>query len=197
MKTLIEFLKSTLIGGFFILFPLLLFGMLLNEMLEAVVGLATPIADLFPEDTFENLQEPVIVAIALILLTSALLGLAARLPIGQQLGNWLESNTIGRLPLYRTIKSLTTRFASIEKSGRFEPALIRGTNDQREFAFLMEDLGDGFATVMIPRAPTPMVGTLKVVSLAQVEVLDVSLGEFTAVISHWGIGSKQLTTKGS
>lgn len=195
MKTLIEFLKSTLIGGFFILLPLLLFGVLLNEILDAVIGLSTPIADLFPKDTFENLQAPLVVAITLILLASVLLGLAARLPIGQQLGNWLENNTIGRLLLYRTIKSLTTRFAAIEKSGRFEPALIRGPNGQREFAFLMEDLGDGFVTVMIPRAPTPMMGTLKIVSLAQVEVLDVSLSEFTAVISHWGVGAKQLMTK--
>lgn len=134
MKTLIEFLKSTLVGGFFILFPLLLFGLLLDEILGGVVGLATPIADLFPEGTLEYLQAPVVVAVALILLASVLLGLAARLPIGRQFGAWLESNTIGRLPLYRTIKSLTARFAAMEKSGRFEPALIRGPNDQREFA---------------------------------------------------------------
>lgn len=197
MKTLIEFLKSTLVGGFFILLPLLLFGLLLDEILEGVVGLATPIADLFPEGAFEYLQAPVVVAVALILLASVLLGLAARLLIGRQFGKWLESNTMGRLPLYRTIKSLTTRFAAMEKSGRFEPALIHGSNGEREFAFLMEDLGDGHATVMLPYAPTPMVGSLKIVPLAQVEVLDVSLGEFTAVISHWGVGSKQLMAKGS
>jgi uncharacterized membrane protein len=133
----------------------------------------------------------------LIIFASILLGLAARLAIGRQLGDWLESNTIGRLPLYRTIKSLTARFAAVEKSGRFEPALIHGSNDQRDFAFLMEDLGDGYATVMFPRAPTPMVGSLKIVPLAQVEVLDVSLGDYTAVISHWGVGAKQLLEKDS
>lgn len=38
----------------------------------------------------------------------------------------------------------------------------------------------------------PMTGSIKMVPMTQVEILDVSLGEFTAVISHWGIGSKEL-----
>jgi uncharacterized membrane protein len=107
----------------------------------------------------------------------------------------VESNTIGRLPLYQAIKSLTSRFAAMQESGGFKPALIRGPNDQRELAYLMEDLGDGFATVMLPRAPTPMIGSIKLVPMTQVEVLDVSLGEFTAVISHWGVGAKELLAK--
>jgi uncharacterized membrane protein len=190
MNTLIDFLKTTVLGGFFILLPLLLFGILLDEMLEAVVGLATPIADLFPADTFEELSAPVVVAVVLILLASFLLGLATKLPVARKFGAWVESNTIGRLPLYRAIKSLTSRFAALEEKGGFKPALVRGPGDQYDLAYLMEELGDGFAVVMLPRAPTPMIGTIRVVPLAQVERLEVSLGEFTAVISHWGVGSK-------
>lgn len=195
MKTLLEFLKSTLIGGFFILLPLLLFSLLLGEILEAVIGLATPIADLFPKSTFENLQAPVVAAVILIVLASMLFGLAMRLAAAQRLGHWLEDNTIGRLPLYRAIKSLTSRFAALEEDGKFKPALIHGPMDQREFAYLMEDLGNGFASVMLPRSPTPMAGSIKIVPMSQVEVLDVSLGDLTAVISHWGVGSKELLAK--
>jgi uncharacterized membrane protein len=192
MKVLTEFLKGTAVGGFFILLPLLLFVLLLGEALEAVVALATPIADLFPEGTFENLREPVVVAIGLILLASFLLGIGTRLPAVRRFGSWLESRTFGRLPLYRAVKSLTSRFEALEQEGGFKPALIEGPNGQRELAYLMEDLGDGFAAVMIPRAPTPMVGSIKFVPTAQVEVLDVSLGELTAVISHWGVGSRSI-----
>ena len=192
MKALTEFLKSTAVGGFFILLPLLLFAILLGEVLEAVVALATPIADLFPEGTFENLRAPFVVAIVLILLASFLLGLGTRLATARRFGGWVEAKTIGRLPLYRAVKSLTSRFEALEQEGGFKPALVPGPNGQRELAYLMEDLGNGFAAVMIPRAPTPMVGSIKFVPTAQVEVLDVSLGELTAVISHWGVGSKAL-----
>jgi hypothetical protein len=32
---------------------------------------------------------------------------------------------MGRLPLYRTVKSLTSRFDALNESGSYKPALIR------------------------------------------------------------------------
>ncbi len=192
MKIFMGFLKSTVIGGFFIVLPLLLLYVLMGEILEAVVGLATPIVDMFPEGAFDTTNAPVIVAIILILVASSIFGLAARLPIARRFGNWVERNTIGQLPLYRAVKGLTSRFATMDGHGQFKPAVVHGPLDQRQFAYLMEDLGDGFAVVMLPRAPTPMTGTIKLVPVSQVQTLNVSLGELTAVISHWGLGSKAL-----
>ena len=79
-------------------------------------------------------------------------GLAARLPIVRRFGIWVERNTIGQLRLYRAVKGLTSRFAEMDDQGQFKPALVRGPLDQRQFAYLMEDLGDGFAVVMLPSA---------------------------------------------
>ena len=45
--------------GLLVLLPILLFFLLLMEIIELVVGLATPIADLFPEGTFGDMQHPV------------------------------------------------------------------------------------------------------------------------------------------
>ena len=39
----LEFLKTTALGGFFVLLPVLLIYLLLDEALELVVALATPI----------------------------------------------------------------------------------------------------------------------------------------------------------
>jgi uncharacterized membrane protein len=194
MKTLLEFLKSTAVGGFFILFPLLLLVLLMEEVLQGVVGLAGPIAELFPKDTFAE-DEPVVVAVVLILLVSFLLGLITRLGFARKAGHWLEDLTIGRLPFYQAIKSLTSRFAAMGESGRFKPALILGPDEHREFAYLMEDLGNGFAVVMLPRAPTPMAGKIKLVPVEQVQELNASLGELTTVISHWGVGASELMDK--
>ena len=46
MKTIIEFLKTCLVGGLFVLLPLLLFYLLFSELMDIIVALATPIADL-------------------------------------------------------------------------------------------------------------------------------------------------------
>ena len=53
MKRIFDFLKATAQGGLFVLLPLLLLFLLLAEVMELLVGIATPIADLFPQGTFD------------------------------------------------------------------------------------------------------------------------------------------------
>ena len=76
-----EFLKTTTLGGLFILLPLLLLFLLLSEVMDLLVGIATPIADLFPQGTFDEAKFPVILALLLLIGTSFLIGL------------WLHSKT--------------------------------------------------------------------------------------------------------
>ena len=66
MKQIGEFLKTTAVGGLFVVLPVLLLYLLLGEILGLVIGLATPIADLFPKGTFDNLTAPFPVAVILI-----------------------------------------------------------------------------------------------------------------------------------
>jgi uncharacterized membrane protein len=73
MRTLVKFFRTCLLGGLVLLLPLLLFYLLFSELMGIVVALATPIADLFPEDTFDKLSNPVIVAILLLMGTSFIL----------------------------------------------------------------------------------------------------------------------------
>jgi hypothetical protein len=54
-------------GGLFVLPPVLLFYLLLSEALNLIVALATPIAYLFPEGTFEKVEFPVILGLVLVL----------------------------------------------------------------------------------------------------------------------------------
>jgi len=67
MKQLLEFLKTTAMGGLFVLLPVLLLYLLLVEALDLIVALATPIADLFPKATFEKVEFPVFLGMILIL----------------------------------------------------------------------------------------------------------------------------------
>ena len=65
MKQFLSFFKLTAQGGLLVLLPLLLFLILLMEIVDLVVGLATPIAGLFPAGTFEDPQHPVALAVIL------------------------------------------------------------------------------------------------------------------------------------
>lgn len=192
MKRLMEFLKTTLIGGFFILLPLLLLELMIVEIFQLVVALSAPLADLVPTALVEAINAPVAVALALIVLASLMLGLAARSEAGRRLGRWVERNTLGRLALYSVLKGLAARLVEIGEGSTFKPAMLVSADGQREFAYLIEEHDDGYVTIMLPWAPTPLSGSVKIVRRGQIELLDATLGDVTRVLSHWGVGAKSL-----
>ena len=126
MKQITDFLKTTVIGGLFLLLPVLLLYMLLTEALQLVVGLATPIADLFPKGVFDQAEAPVLIALILIVAVSFLLGLALRSASLSRLGDWIEHTVLDRLPAYTVLKRLTKGFAK-EEAAAFKPGLLTST----------------------------------------------------------------------
>lgn len=192
MNRLFDFLKTTALGGFFVLLPILLLYLMLGEAFELVVALATPIADLFPRGTFDKVSFPVLMALLLILGVSFALGLAASSELGGWFGRWVERKTLERIPLYNILKSLAAGFAEIGGGDGFKPALLVSADGQQEIAYLVEDHGDGRVTVMLPKAPTPLSGVVKIVRREQVELLNVKLADVTRVLSQWGVGARDM-----
>jgi uncharacterized membrane protein len=193
MKQIGGFLKSTILGGLFVLLPVILIYLLLSEVMDIAIVFATPIADLFPEGTFDPVSAPALLAITIIVGTSFLLGLLMLSGVGRSVGRWLESKLLDPLPGYRVIKSLTQSLGSASDGEAFKPVLLSSASGgEQEFAYLIEDHGDGRATVMVPWAPTPMAGSVRIVSRDRLQPLDASLADVTRVLGHWGAGAKDL-----
>jgi len=197
MKRLTEFLKTTALGGLFVLLPVLLLYLVLAETLELVVALATPIADLFPEGTFDKITSPVIIALILIVGVSFLVGLGLRLGVARRLGRSIELSVLNHLPMYNVLKSLTLGFTEAGENAAFRPAVLMSQDGCRELAYVVEDHNDGNVTVLLPWAPMAFTGSVKIVNRERIETLDVNLGEFTKVLSHWGVGVRDLAERRS
>ena len=196
MRRACDFLVKTAMSGLFILLPLLLLQLMVSEILPVLTTLAEPITSIFlPKAWIEAINAPVVMAIVLIFLVSLALGLLARTRVGRCCGQWLERNTVGRLPLYGVLKNLTARLTEIGEGGSaFKPALLVREDGQRELAYMVEDHADGFATIMVPEAPTPFSGRIRIVPMKQLVMLDASLGDLTRVLSHWGTGARALVS---
>ena len=192
MRQLVEFLKTTALGGLFVLLPLILFYLLLAEMLELVVALATPIADLFPKETFYHLKAPVLMALILIVGASFLFGLALRSMTLRRFGLWIERAMFGRLPLYNAVKSLTRALVGAKDEAAFRPAVLNSPNGEREIVYVIEAHSDGQVTVLVPWAPASFAGSVKIMSSNRIEMLDASLGDVSRALSHWGVGVHEL-----
>jgi uncharacterized membrane protein len=196
MKQILEFLKTTVIGGLFVLLPVLLLYMLLSEALQLVVALATPIADLFPKEMFAKTEAPVLIALILIVGVSFALGLALRSAVLSRTGEWIESAVLSRLPAYTVLKRLTKGFAK-EEAAAFKPGLLTSTEGWKDIVYVIEDHGDGQMTVLVPWAPTAFSGSVKVVGRNRVEMLDANIGDVSRVLSLWGMGTRELLDRGS
>ena len=195
MKKLLEFFKTSLLGGLFVLLPLVLFYLLLAEMLELIVAMATPIADLFPKGTFDKVKAPVVIAIMLIAGASFVFGLALRSESLRRFGLWIERTLIGRLPLYGAVKSLSRGLAGAKEDNVFRPAVLTSSNSEKEIVYVIEDHGNGQVTVLVPWAPASFAGSVKILSGDRIEMLDASLGDTSRVLSHWGVGARDLLGK--
>jgi uncharacterized membrane protein len=195
MRIIIEFVKASLVGGVFVLLPILLLCLLLKEAFDVVVVMATPITLLFPAGTFDTIKSPTLVAVVLIGAVSFLIGLALRTGAGRSLGRWLEDKILDRLPVYGVLKKLVGGFSQVQGEGAFRPALLTTADGDREPAYIVEEHGDGQVTVLVPWAPTPFAGSIKVTSRDRVEELEGNLASFTKIIGHWGVGVGELLGK--
>ena len=187
----------SLAGGFFVLLPLMLFILLLDELFGLVVALATPIADLFPKGMFEPIDTPVLLAVFLILMASFFFGLAMRLVYLRRLGSWIERTLLKRMPIYSAVKRLSQGLLGGEAENAFLPAVMTSSEGEREIVYLIEDHHDGEATVLVPWAPAAFAGSVTIVQCSRLEMMDANLDSASRALSHWGVGVQELLGKGN
>ena len=195
MKNIFAFIQTSLVGGLFVLLPLVLFYLLLADLLELVVALATPIADLFPEGTFERVNMPVLMSLVLIVGASFVFGLALRSATLRRSGRWIEDPLIGRLPLYNAVKRLARGLVGAQEETAFRSAVLHSSDGEREIVYVIEDHEDGQMTVLVPWAPASFAGSVKIVGSDRIAMLDVSVGDASRVLGHWGVGARDLINK--
>jgi uncharacterized membrane protein len=192
MKRFGEFLKTTALGGFLVLLPLLLLYLLLGQMLGLVIVIATPLADLFPAGTFDRLPFHEIIAFGLITGASFLIGIFMRIAYARRLGQWAENTVLQRMPMYSLLKTVTSSLTENEDDDGFIPAIMTLPTGNQVLVAIVEDRGGELLTVFQPSCPTPTVGTLQLVKRDRVRKLDVKLLDVTKVLSEWGVGMQAL-----
>ena len=192
MQRIIEFLKTSLAGGLVVLLPLLLFFLLLSEIMGIIVALATPIADLFPTETFDKLSNPVFVALLLLMGASFLFGLALRSNHLSRFGRFLERNTLTHLPLYNAIKGLSKGLIGAEGDDAFKSGILTHEDGATQLVYIIEEHPDGNLTILAPMSPAGFTGYVLAVSAERVIRLAASIGDTSKVIANWGVGMAEL-----
>jgi len=187
MSKVMEFSKTTLIGGLLVLLPVALIGFLLLKAATIVLQVLKPITSLLPNEVFL----PRVIALLIVIGFCFLTGLILKTRVGQLIYQAGERRILERLPGYTLMRSLSRQLAGQEEGVSFSPALVE-IEQALVPAFLVEEHEDGSYTVFVPASPTPTVGSLYILPRARVHPVDIPFAKALECVSQWGMGSGKL-----
>jgi uncharacterized membrane protein len=187
MKFLRDFVGTAVVGGLLVLVPLYLAVLLLGKVMQKLVAIVKPIANLLPE----WVPGDQILSLLLVVLICFVVGLLVRTSRGSAVRDKLEHTLFGKLPGYSLFRSLSLRATGHSDQASWKPAIAE-IEDAYVPAFIVERLADGRYTVFVPSVPTPFAGAIYVLTPDRVHEIDVPMGEAARAISQWGIGTKAL-----
>ncbi len=193
MPNLLDFLKATLRGGFFVVLPFVVVVLLIIEAVDLVIAVFGPITKLLPVDEIGGIEVATAVAVLMLVLICFLIGLAMKMPMGVRFGSWLNRTVFNRIPGYTMVKELTQGFSGdVDAGGLLRPAVVTMPLDSLVLAFIVEEHNNGDFTIFIPAVPTPNIGRIEYVHADRVRKLDAPASSVANSIMQWGVGSGAL-----
>lgn len=181
------FLRRTILGGLFVVLPMILIATLLKHAIVAIHEALEPFTAKLPFDPLFPGMWAVLTLILLSFLAGLILQIGPVRRLARRCNDWLAE----RFPLYRLLSGFGENL--LEKSGN-QPikAAFAEIENALVPAFVVEELEDGRYVVFVPRAPSPIQGTIYILTRERVHLVDVGVGRVARCVSHWGVGSKEL-----
>jgi len=192
MRKFVDFLKTAIIGGFFVLLPVVVVILLLSLAVATVINAMDPLMKMLPVKSVGGLAVATLAAILLILVFCFLTGFLVQMRIGRLGKQWVESFLLERLPGYVMFKNLTRRLAG-EEGLEFAPGLVDlYGSEARALGFIIEEHEDGNFTIFIPLSPMATVGQVFVLPGPNVQKLEAKFVDVVNSLTQWGMESKKL-----
>ena len=192
MRKFTEFIKTTTIGGFLVLLPVVAVLALVGIAVATIIKIVTPIAGKLPIKTVGGLALATLLAVIVILAFCFLAGLLVRMRIGQLVQQRVENLLLQRLPGYVMFKNLTRQLAG-QEGIEFAPALVDlYGSEARVVGLIVEEHADGKFTVFVPISPTATLGQVYLLPPTSVERLQARFVDVVNSLTQWGMESKKL-----
>ena len=186
------FFKTTILGGILFLLPLAIVLMILGYALKVAATVAQPIADKLQLGWGDAAGIGIVTVLSavVLVLVSFGAGLLARTYLGARITRGFENSLLGRLPHYQMLKSMAEGLVQLETATSIKPALIN-IEDAWQMGYLLEPLENGWSSVFLPQAPTPMSGNVMYLPDDRVRPLDITMVDAMAIIKRIGVGSSE------
>lgn len=182
-------LLGLIVGGFFVVLPVLLAGFVIEKIYHTLEAVVYPLLESLPGEVFHN---PVIRGLVVIIVIVALLllvGLLARTRKGQAIGRRMETLILNRLPFYAMLRNIASGLAGKEDEKSLRSVLVTVEPGLQQLGLLVERHADGSGTIFFPSSPNPGSGTVLIVEASLIRELHVPAHRIFNCLSQWGYGT--------
>jgi len=192
MKTIIKFIKTTVVGGVVVIIPTAIIILVLAEVYKKLILVTDPLTKNMTLGPLTNAIIAIFIVVLVIIFMFFIAGLLLNSFWGRGIRKWLESTIFERIPMYSTLKQITQRVAGIENSNFPVVEVDLYGTDIKVLGVVIEKLEDGRLMVYAPYSPVVTVGQLYVVPEDRVKVLDSSIPDALNCLSKMGLEANKV-----
>lgn len=193
MDKINNFVKTTLLGGFGVLLPVLILFILFSAVFRFVTTSLRPIAAVFGVGLIRSEFVAGVLSILIMVLISFLVGLAVRTRTGVIYHSVIEDSLLNKIPGYTLVREATKYFEGREERPFSAFALVRPFgSDTLVNAFVTDSHPDGSYSVFVPQGPTLAQGDIYHLKSQDVFIVDVPVSEGIKAVISMGAGSDKI-----
>jgi uncharacterized membrane protein len=159
MRTITQFVRTTILGGVFFLAPIVVLIVILAKAFDyAKRGLNAVVVHI-PGVSELSVGAATALSIAMIALVCLLAGLLAHTVFAQRLVNVLESSLLSKIPGYDYLKQESASALGVAEIGEL-PVVFVPMEGGWQLGVQTEALSDGLVSIFVPGAPNPHSGSV-------------------------------------
>jgi uncharacterized membrane protein len=191
MKGILNFVKTTIVGGFIFLIPFVILIMIVGKAFSILAALAKPLSALIPIKSFAGIAVLDLITVFFIILICFLAGLISKTVFARGLLQSIEEKILKKVPVYSFVKSLTESISGIRDKKTLRPVLLE-FDDNSQLAFEVERVEEDNIVVYVPGSPNPWSGSVLFMKSERVKSLNIPFSEAIKLMGKFGQGANNL-----
>jgi uncharacterized membrane protein len=190
MRNVLEYFRTTVIGGAVFVLPLLLAYFIITKAIQLFGPMVRPLVTKLGIETFIGAAAGTIVTLLSLVLAAFLFGVFAHSRIGQSLLKWMQAGIVSALPRFHLLQGVAESLD--HDQGKEIPVVLVPTDAGWALALQLEERHGDWCTVFIPGSPQWTSGSVAFAHIDDVHPVDMPLGRSLMMMRRCGMGSAQI-----
>ncbi len=191
MKTLTQFVRTTIVGGHFFLAPIVVLIVILAKAFDFAKKSLNAVFVHIPAASELSTGTATVLSVTIVALVCLLAGLVAHTVIAQRLVNLLESSVLSKIPAYEYLKQESASALGVAQIAEL-PLVFVPMEGGWQLGVQTEALSDGLVSIFVPGAPNPHSGSVFFLSTDSIRPAGVKLAVALNCLRRCGAGASAI-----